>query len=75
MQDEEWRARYRQRVKELLSLFVPPDALQQRVDVLDNACNPVLTAIDPEVARNHEDRVRELKETTRRPRREPGNSK
>jgi hypothetical protein len=60
MQNSEWRAKYRKRVASLLPLFDPADKLQARVDVLRDRLQPVLAAIDPQIARDHVDRVKEL---------------
>ena len=57
-----WRARYRERIHELLPLFDPPANLHKRVDFLRRRLQPVLQAIDPQLAREHAARVREFKE-------------
>ncbi len=62
MQNPEWRARYRNRLKELLPLFDPPTKLQGRVDFLQRRLRPVLKAIDPQLALDHAERVREFKD-------------
>jgi hypothetical protein len=54
--------KYRKRVSELLPLFSPPDRLLQLVDLGQQRLRRVLKAIDPQLALDHEDRVRELKE-------------
>lgn len=61
MQNPEWRARYRTRLNELLPLFSPPGKLNMRVDMLRRRLQPVLTAIDPQLAKDHAEHVRELK--------------
>ena len=62
MQNPDWRAKYRQRVKELLPLFDPPEKLQQRVDILQQRLKPVLEAIDPQLALDHAERMKEFKD-------------
>jgi hypothetical protein len=62
MQNPEWRARYRDRIRELLPLFDPPSKLQTRVDYLRRRLLPTLSAIDPNLAREHAGRVREFKD-------------
>lgn len=58
----EWRQLYRQRVGELLSLFSPTDRLVKRVDVVHERLRPVLAKMNPQAARDHDDRVNKLKE-------------
>jgi len=60
MQHPEWRAKYRERVKALLPLFDPADKLQQRVDFLLERLRPVLAAIDPQLALDHAERIKEF---------------
>lgn len=62
MQNPEWRARYRKRVTELLPLFDPPTKLQTRVDYLQRRLRPVLKAMDPQLALDHAERVKEFKD-------------
>lgn len=62
MQNPEWRARYRERINELLPLFDPPSKLHKRVDALRRRLQPTLTAIDPQLARDHLERVKEFKD-------------
>jgi spore coat protein H len=62
MQNPEWRARYRKRLIELLPLFDPPTKLQSRVDFLQRRLRPVLKAMDPQLALDHAERVKEFKE-------------
>lgn len=57
-----WRARYRERLNELLPLFDPPSNLNKRVDFLRRRLQPVLSAMDPQLARDHAQRVKEFKE-------------
>jgi spore coat protein H len=62
MQNPVWRAVYRDRIRKLLPLFAPSGKLNTRVDVLRRRLVPVLAAIDPQLARDHAERVREFKE-------------
>ena len=62
MQNPEWRAKYRERVTALLPLFDPADKLQARVEFLRQRLEPVLAAIDPQLAPDHADRVKEFSE-------------
>jgi spore coat protein H len=62
MQNPEWRTKYRERIGKLLPLFSPPDTLQGKVDAMQKRLRPVLAAIDPQLARDHADRVKELKD-------------
>lgn len=62
MRNSEWRAKYRERINQLLPLFAPPVRLLEQVDIGLHRLQPILAAIDPELARNHVDRVNELKE-------------
>lgn len=62
MRNPEWRVKYRERVGELLPLFAPPDRLLKLVDIGHRRLRPALKAIDPQLALDHADRVRELKE-------------
>ena len=61
MQNPEWRKLYRQRLEKLLPLFHPSIKLNSRVEVLRRRLQPALAAIDPQLARDHADRVREFK--------------
>jgi hypothetical protein len=60
MQNPEWRARYRDRLRELLPLFDPPSKLQERVQYLSKRLQPVLRRIDPQLALDHAERVKEF---------------
>jgi len=62
MQNPEWRARYREQIRELLPLFNPPDKLHKRIDFLRSRLQPVLAAIDPQLAREHAERANGFKE-------------
>lgn len=62
MQSNDLRHAYREKVRQVLPLFSPPDAILARVDELQAKLQPVLQEIDPQLAQSHADRVRELKE-------------
>ena len=62
MQNPEWRARYRQRISDLLPLFNPPGQLQKRVEFLRRRLRPTLASIDPQLARDHGERVKGFKQ-------------
>lgn len=57
----EWRGRYRDRVGELLPLFSPPTKLLASIDAVHARVRPVLREIDPNLARDHDEQVRDLK--------------
>lgn len=57
----EWRAAYRKRVVALLPLF-SPEKLHKRVDEVAARLRPVLAAMSEGAARDHEDRVKALKD-------------
>ena len=60
MQNPDWRARYRNRLRELLPLFEPATKLQDRVEFLRKRLQPVLRTIDPQLALDHAGRVKEF---------------
>jgi hypothetical protein len=62
MQNAEWRTRYRERVGEFLPKFSPAEELNKRVDMVNERLSRVLTLINPQAARDHESRVKQLKE-------------
>jgi hypothetical protein len=62
MQNSAWRARYRERIGELLPLFSPPNKLLKRVSEVQARLRPVLAAINPDAAREHTERVKEFKD-------------
>lgn len=62
MQNPEWRAQYRDKVKELLTLFDPPKRLQGRLDVLQKRLRPVLTAMGQEIATDHAEQIKSLQQ-------------
>jgi len=65
MDDPEWRAAYRERVRELLPLFDPPEPVLARVAALATRLGPALAEIGPEAVATHAERVRELDERIR----------
>lgn len=60
LENPEWQARYRQRVRELLPSFAA-DKLHARIDVAHARIRPVVAAIHEDRARHLDDRVREVK--------------
>lgn len=62
MLNGEWRTLYRERVRELLTLFSPTDNLLKRVDLANDRLRPVLAKISPQAAQDHDDRVKRLKD-------------
>ena len=62
MMNGEWRARFRERVGELLELFSPTDKLLKRIDVAHARLRPVLFKMNPQTASDHDGRVNRLKE-------------
>ena len=65
MEDPEWRDAWRERVRELVPLFDPPEPLLARVAALARRLEPALAEIGPEAAADHVERVRELTERIR----------
>ena len=61
MLNAEWRARYRERVTELMELFSPTDNLLKRIDAASDRLKPVLGQINPQAAQSHEEGVKGLK--------------
>jgi len=61
MRNPEWRARFRQRLVELLPLFAR-GTLLARIDRLADRLRPVLKAMGGSAARDHAARVRDLQE-------------
>lgn len=62
MQNIEWRKQYRQRLRELLPLFVPAKGLQQQVDQLQERLLPVVKKMGDEPAQNFSMRIDEVKQ-------------
>ncbi|QDU30990.1 CotH protein [Anatilimnocola aggregata] len=62
MHNPEWRARYRDIVNEVMPLFNPPDKLHQRLDQIHARTRPVLAAINENVAKDHDNHVKGLKD-------------
>jgi len=61
LSNPEWRKQYRQRLVELLPLFVPGDALFKRLDAIHARTRPVLAAMGEEYAREHDGQLGYLK--------------
>ena len=62
MLNGEWRARFRERVKELLEIFSPTDTLLKRIDTVNDRLRPILQTMNPQSAIDHDARVNHLKE-------------
>ena len=62
LQNTVWRARYRERVNELLPRFSPADHLLEQVDMLHQRIRPLLEAMDPQRAIEHDHHVEDLKQ-------------
>lgn len=62
LQNPEWEAAYRRRVRELQTHFVPPDKLHKLVDEATARMLPVLAKIHPDRARDQENRAKWYKE-------------
>lgn len=65
MQNDAWRNRYREQVKRLVSVFDPPDALQQRVDEAEKALIPAIEEWNKDAANHHRGRAEDLKRRLR----------
>ncbi|MCY2966927.1 MAG: CotH kinase family protein [Planctomycetota bacterium] len=61
MHNRDWRARYRERLRELLPLFSPADDIQKRVDTIHARLRPVLLKMGAQVAADHNPKVKDLK--------------
>jgi spore coat protein CotH len=61
LSNPQWRARYRERLVELLPLFSPGDKLSRRLDEIHAHTRPVLAAMSEEHAREHDGQLRYLK--------------
>lgn len=61
LQNLDWRARYRERVADLLPLFDPPEKLLKRIDEIHLRMRPTWEAISPNHARDQDERVKGLK--------------
>jgi hypothetical protein len=61
LQNLDWRARYRDRVTQLLPLFDPPDKLLKRIDEIHQRMTPTWDAMGPNHARDQEGRINGLK--------------
>lgn len=62
MLNTQWRARYRERVGELLDLFSPTDALLRKIDSVNDRLRPVLYRMSAQTANEHDERVKRLKD-------------
>jgi hypothetical protein len=62
MQNPQWRARFRDRVRQVLPLFDPPDKLLGQIERMELRIRPVLEQIDWEQANGYGERIKELKE-------------
>ena len=62
MENPAWRARFRDRIHELLPLFNPPDRLLKRIDSIVPRLHAELAKVDAEQAAGYEQRIAELKE-------------
>lgn len=62
MLNSQWRARYRERVGELLDLFSPTDALLKKIDIANDRLRPILYRMNPQSAMDHDERVKRLKD-------------
>jgi hypothetical protein len=61
LSNPQWRIRYRERLGELLPLFLPGDNLSRRLDEIHARTRPVLAAMGEEHAREHDGQLRHLK--------------
>jgi hypothetical protein len=62
LSNPEWRARYRDRIAELLPLFSPPDGLHKLIDTVHGRTRPVLAAMGENLAREHDNHAKHLKQ-------------
>jgi hypothetical protein len=62
LSNPEWRARYRDRIAELLPMFSPPDKLHQLLDTVHARTRPVLAAMSENHAREHDNQIKHLKQ-------------
>lgn len=63
--NDDWRAQYRARVRELLPIFNPPDALIDKVDAAAQRLLPSLQRLGEEAVEAHRNLVEELKQRIR----------
>jgi spore coat protein H len=61
LETKEGRARYLARMKEIMDKIFKPDALSKRLDELEKAITPALTAVDPGAGRDYKNRVNGLR--------------
>jgi hypothetical protein len=57
-----WRARYREKVEQLVPLFNPPTPLLKRIDEVRARIRPVIQAMSENAAREHDNQVKGFKE-------------
>ncbi len=62
MQNPQWRARYRERLRELLPNFAPADKLLARVEAVQKRLRPLIAEFGADRAAAFDDRVREVRE-------------
>ncbi len=62
MQNDPWRRKYQQRLTKIPVSLQPVEVWLARIDELQGRLQPVLRSINPELAANHADRIKELKE-------------
>ncbi len=62
MQNDPWRRKYQQRLTKICESLQPVEAWLAKIDELQGRLQPVLRSINPELAANHSDRTKELKE-------------
>ncbi|MFN3651151.1 MAG: CotH kinase family protein [Armatimonadota bacterium] len=62
MSNPEWRGRYRDRVSDLMKLFVPPDNLLKRIDQHHQRLRPVLAEMGGNRANEFDGQVRTVKD-------------
>jgi spore coat protein H len=61
LETKEGRSRYFARMKEIMDKIFKPDALSKRLDELEKAITPALTAVDPGAGRDYKNRVNGLR--------------
>lgn len=62
MQNAEWRKNYRQRLRDLMPLFVPAEGLQQQVDKLHERLKPVVQKMGEEQLQHFNERVADFRQ-------------
>jgi len=61
MNNRVWRSRYRERLRELQTLFQPSEDLLKRVEQMHARLRPVLEKMGPQVVRDHDQQVQGLR--------------